>query len=135
MGWLDSSFRASKPATRKSGGAPGWRGGPQPGLSLAAPVWLKSQIHCRSTVLGHLPRRWWQQRLGMEGVGEAEAGPPGHRGAAGADCGATSLLRPACGQHPPTPGAKMTERCGGGAQSVGSRHRLGKQNPPPHCLP
>lgn len=34
--------------------------------------------------------------------------------------GARSPLRPACGEHPPTPGAKMTEPCGGGVWGAGA---------------
>lgn len=121
-------------------------GRPQPGPFLDAPTLAlpkledkESQAHCRSSMLGHLPRRWGPRGLGKEGTCKAEAWAPeppqapSHR----EGCGGVLLrgeepgLRPACGEHPPTPRSQddcaergWGRRVWGGGAGLGNKTRL-----------
>ena len=71
MAWL--FLRGLQASNQEIGRGPGdGKGDHSLGSPLTHPSWLKSQVPGRSTVPGHLPRRWAQQRLGKKEVGEAE---------------------------------------------------------------
>lgn len=144
MGWLGSSFQASKPAARKLGGALGWWGDHSLGPSLTHPPWpcpsWKTKNHrptvgqvCWATCQGGGGRGAWERRAHVRQRPGRRSLPRRRvteKAAGECCCGVRSLGsdQPVVSTLP-HPGAKMTAQSEGGGAECGEEAQAWETKP------